>query len=147
MQYLSINSPFGPLTLFEEQESLIALEWGRAPMGDSSPLLTTAKDQLNAYFNGRLKKFTLPLNPSGTCFQRAVWALMREIPYGGARTYGDLAVTLGSAPRAVGGACGRNPIPIIIPCHRVVGVGGKMTGYSGAGGVETKRALLRLETE
>lgn len=146
MQYLSINSPLGPLTLFAEREALVALEWGRAPAGGSSPLLTAAKEQLNAYFDGRLKKFTLPLSPSGTRFQQAAWALIRAIPYGGARTYGDLAAALGSAPRAVGGACGRNPIPIIIPCHRVVGAGGKMTGYSGGGGVESKRALLRLET-
>lgn len=142
-----MNSPFGPLTLFEEEGRLVALEWGRTSANRSSPLLTMARDQLNAYFDGRLKTFTLPLKPSGTGFQHSVWALMREIPYGASRTYGDLAKALGSAPRAVGGACGRNPLPIIIPCHRVIGAGGKMTGYSGGGGIETKLALLRLEAD
>lgn len=146
MAHLSLNSPLGPLTLFEEQGSLIALEWARAPNGGSSDLLTEARDQLNAYFDGRLKRFDLPLKPSGTPFQRSVWALMSKVPYGRTRTYGDVALALESAPRAVGGACGRNPIPIIIPCHRIIGANGRMTGYSGAGGVDAKQALLSLES-
>ncbi|MBL6957405.1 MAG: methylated-DNA--[protein]-cysteine S-methyltransferase [Rhodospirillales bacterium] len=144
MAHLSLNSPLGPLTLFEEDGSLVVLEWGRAPDGPSSPLLKEAKAQLGAYFSGALLSFELPLAPYGTPFQQAVWAAMIRIPYGRVQTYGELAKKIGSAPRAVGGACGRNPIPIIVPCHRVVSGNGP-GGYSGAGGLDTKRILLRLE--
>jgi len=140
-----VNSPVGPLTLFEESGALVAIEWGRAPGSASSPLLGEARSQLDAYFAGRLRTFDLPLRPAGTPFQRAVWALMGDIPYGATRTYGDIARALGTAPRPVGGACGRNPIPIVIPCHRVTGAGGRLGGYSGGPGIAAKRALLRLE--
>lgn len=145
MAHLSLHSPLGPLTLFEEAGAIVALDWGRAPAGAATPLLARAKEQLDAYFTGRLKAFDLPLRPAGTPFQKAVWDLMRAIPYGATRSYGELARDLNSAPRAVGGACGRNPIPILIPCHRVLGAGGRLGGYSGGAGVDTKRALLRLE--
>jgi methylated-DNA-[protein]-cysteine S-methyltransferase len=145
MGYISMKSPVGPLTLFADAEALIAVEWGRAPEPAPTALLREAVAQLDAYFDGRLTRFELPLRLTGSPFQRAVWALMGDIPYGVTRTYGDLARTLDNAPRAVGGACGRNPVPIIVPCHRVLGAGGRMTGYSGGAGVETKQALLRLE--
>lgn len=145
MSHASLASPFGPLTVFEEAGAIVAIEWGRAGGGDRSSLLDQAAGQLAAYFDGRLKHFDLPLALRGTPFQREVWSRMRHIPYGQVRTYGELANEMGSAPRAVGGACGRNPIPIVVPCHRVVGRGGLLTGYSGGEGVETKRALLRLE--
>jgi len=145
MAHLSLHSPLGPLTLFEEAGAIVALDWGRAPAGAATPLLSVAREQLDAYFTGRLKAFDLPLRPAGTPFQKAVWDLMRAIPYGATRTYGELAHELKSAPRAVGGACGRNPIPILIPCHRVLGAAGRLGGYSGGAGVDTKRALLRLE--
>jgi len=145
MAYLSMHSPIGPLTLFEDAGAIVSIDWGRAPEPSETPLLAAARDQLNAYFDGRLRTFDLPLRPAGTPFQRAVWALMQRIPYGATRTYGDLAHALDTAPRAVGGACGRNPIPIIIPCHRVLGAGGSMTGYSGGAGIATKQALLSLE--
>ena len=142
-----MHSPVGGLTLFEEDGALIAVEWGRGPMPEdgASDLLRNAKRQLEEYFAGDRQVFELPLNPDGTEFQKAVWQCMIEIPYGEARTYGDLAHDLDSAPRAVGGACGRNPIPIIIPCHRVIGAGGKLTGFSGGEGVDTKKKLLGLE--
>ena len=145
MAHIRLNSPLGPLTVFEETGAVVALEWGRAAKGSETPLLAEARKQLDAYFDGRLTRFDLPLRPAGTAFQKSVWTLMAEIPHGAVRTYGDLAGDLGSGPRAVGGACGRNPIPIVIPCHRVVGGGGGMGGYSGLGGVDTKGALLRLE--
>ena len=145
MGQISMKSPVGPLTLFADDDALIALEWGGAPDPAPMPLLREAVAQLEAYFSGRLTSFDLPLRPSGTPFQMAVWAIMSDIPYGVTRAYGDLARALGSGPRAVGGACGRNPLPIIVPCHRVLGAGGRMTGYSGGAGVETKQALLRLE--
>ena len=145
MASLSINTPVGHLSLIENQDALVAVEWGAAANSDDSTLLLETKAQLNAYFDGRLTEFDLPLSPSGTAFQQQVWAEMRKIPYGKLRTYGDLAVAIGSSPRPVGGACGRNPIPIILPCHRVVGNDGEMAGYSGGRGVLTKQQLLRLE--
>jgi len=143
--YLSMNSPVGPLTLFEEAGDLTVLEWGRVPAANASPLLTEATRQLTAYFDGRLRDFDLPLAPAGTEFQQRVWRAMRAIPYGETETYGELARKLQSVARAVGGACGANPLPILIPCHRVTGAGGALTGYSAGQGVETKRNLLRLE--
>lgn len=140
-----MTSPLGPLTLFVDGDAIVALEWGRAGGGGSSPLLDEARNQLNAYFDGRLEVFDLPLAPVGTPFQQSVWGHLLTIPFAATRTYGDVARALTSAPRAIGGACGRNPIPIIIPCHRVVGQRGRMTGYSGSGGIATKEALLRLE--
>lgn len=145
MAHLSMNSPVGTLTLFEEGGALIAVEWGRAPDEAATPLLDEAKAQLDAYFDDKLRDFDLPLDLRGTAFETAVWLAMSEIPYGATRTYGDLAQDLSSAARAVGGACGRNPIPVVVPCHRVMGAGGRLTGYSGGAGVETKEALLRLE--
>ena len=147
MPHLNIHSPVGSLTLFEEYGALIAIEWGRGSNSNlgSTPLLTRAKVQLEEYFGGARKQFDLRLRPEGSVFQQAVWRCMTEIPHGEVRTYGDLAYNLNSAPRAVGGACGRNPIPIIIPCHRVVGAGGKLTGFSGGNGTDTKKMLLGLE--
>jgi len=146
MNFISMLSPTGPLTLFEDTGKIIAVEWGQAKGGIATPLLTETKKQLREYFARERKTFELPLNPIGTKFQKAVWQQMLKIPYGETKTYGDLATTLKSAARAVGGACGKNPIPIIIPCHRVMGANGKLTGFSGGAGVETKEALLRLET-
>jgi len=145
MPYLSVSGPLGPLTLFEEADALVALEFGRAPGGEETPLLATARGELEAFFDGALRRFSLPVNPKGTPFQRRAWAALRRIPYGETRTYGDIARELSSAPRAVGAACARNPLPIVIPCHRVLAADGRLGGYSGGEGLETKRALLRLE--
>ncbi len=145
MQYRTVKSPLGALTLFAENDALVALEFGQGPEGGESPLLKRAADQLGAYFKGELRRFDLPLRPAGTPFQQAVWRLMVEIPYGQTRSYGDLARDLGSAPRAVGGACGKNPIPIIIPCHRILAANRRLGGFSGGSGTDTKTALLRLE--
>lgn len=143
--YVSLATPLGFLTVFEAADAVVAVEWGRTGKARPSPLLMEAKRQLDAYFDRRLKRFELPLAPAGSRFQRAVWDCMRAIPYGEARTYGELAKSLASVARAVGGACGRNPVPIIIPCHRVVGQGGRLGGYSGGDGLATKRALLAFE--
>ncbi len=145
MTHLSVHSPVGALTVFEDAGSIVVLEWGRALGGDTTPLLDETKRQLDAYFTGRLTKFDLPLHPQGTPFQEDLWGRLSDIPYGQVLTYGALANHMGSAARAVGGACGRNPIPIIIPCHRVVAAGGRLGGFSGGTGLDTKRALLRLE--
>jgi methylated-DNA-[protein]-cysteine S-methyltransferase len=145
MAHLSLHSPLGALTVFEDAGAIVVLEWGRAPAAETSPLLDEAKRQLDSYFGGRLRVFDLPLQPRGTPFQEDLWRLLAKIPYGTVLTYGALATRLKSAPRAVGGACGKNPIPILIPCHRVLAAGGFLGGYSGGTGIETKRALLRHE--
>ncbi|MFN4283635.1 MAG: methylated-DNA--[protein]-cysteine S-methyltransferase [Alphaproteobacteria bacterium] len=140
-----IESPIGTLTLTERAGALVSLDWGKHGTQSPTPLLRRAAEQLAAYFAGRLTAFDLPLDPPGTDFQKRVWRRMAEIPYGELMTYGALAKATRSSARAVGGACGRNPIPIILPCHRVLAADGSLTGYSGAGGVETKRILLKLE--
>jgi methylated-DNA-[protein]-cysteine S-methyltransferase len=144
MPSLSVSSPVGDLLLEEDGEALVAVHWGRGAADNGSGLLIEAARQIDAYFAGKLKDFDLPLRPAGTAFERGVWAAMQDIPYGETCSYGDLAATAHSAPRAVGRACGRNPIPIVIPCHRVLGKGW-MGGYSGQGGLKTKEALLALE--
>jgi methylated-DNA-[protein]-cysteine S-methyltransferase len=140
-----INSPLGSLTVSEQDGAIVALDWRTERPTAATPLLRRAAVQLAEYFAGQRRAFDLPLAPAGTAFQQAVWRRMAKIPYGRVMTYGDLAHAVGSAPRAVGGACGRNPIAIVIPCHRVVGGSGALTGYSGAGGVNTKQFLLELE--
>lgn len=146
MPHLTFVSPVGNLTLFEDGNALIALEWGKTPGSQTTPLLRRAKSQIDDYFVGALSAFDLPLEPAGTDFQKAVWRQMQLIPLGETKSYGDIAKALGSAARAVGGACGKNPLPIIIPCHRIVGAGGRLGGFSGGEGIPTKQALLRLES-
>ncbi|WP_439579149.1 methylated-DNA--[protein]-cysteine S-methyltransferase, partial [Elioraea sp.] len=134
------------LTLSEQDGAIVALDWGRGRDQSPTPLLTRAAAALHAYFDGAPDPFAdLPLNPAGTTFQRRVWAAMQAIPRGRTRRYGDLARDLHSSARAVGTACGANPIPIIIPCHRVTGANGSLGGYSGGEGPTTKRYLLGLE--
>lgn len=145
MPSLSILSPVGQLTVEETNDAIVAIRWGNEPAGNGSPLLAEAARQLAAYFAGRLTRFDLPLAEAGTAFDRRVRAAMRAIPYGETRTYGELAHATDSGPRAIGGACGRNPIPIIVPCHRVLARGG-LGGYSGGAGLPTKQWLLGLES-
>lgn len=147
MPQISINSPVGALTIFEFDGKIVALDWGFVDEMETSPVLEEAKRQLNAYFAGTLDHFDLPLAPDGTDFQKAVWDAMGKIPKGQTATYKELAAAAGSpkAFQSVGTACGLNPIPIIIPCHRVLASGDKPGGYSGQGGLETKRDLLRIE--
>jgi len=144
MPSLSLPSPIGQLTIEEEDGALVAIGWGNGAAGNGSPLLAEAARQLAAYFAGELRQFDLPLRPRGSPFETRVWAAMQAIPYGETRCYGDLAGALRSAPRAVGRACGKNPIPIVIPCHRVLAKAG-LGGYSGTGGLATKQRLLALE--
>jgi methylated-DNA-[protein]-cysteine S-methyltransferase len=145
MAHDSFSTPFGPLTVFDEEDTIVAIEFGRAPDGEPTPLLKEARRQLNAYFDGRLKAFDLPLAAQGSDFQQSVWKNLSRIEYGNVRTYGEVATAIGSAARAIGGACARNPIVIVVPCHRVVGANSRLTGFSADGGIDTKRALLRLE--
>ena len=139
-----MHAPIGDLTISAGDNIIVSLDWGWAQEQNTNTLLQDAKSQLNGYFDGLRKNFDLPLEPQGTNFQQRVWSMMEQIPYGKTITYGEIAKDLGSSARAVGMACGANPIPVIIPCHRVVAAN-DMGGYSGDGGVETKRALLHLE--
>lgn len=143
MLCLTIPTQFGPLTVFEEDGAIVRLDW-EGEGSDDTPLLRAAGEQLRSYDAGDLQTFDLPLRVAGPDFQRNVCAQMAAIPFGDTVTYGDIAKTLGAPAQAVGSACGGNPIPVIIPCHRVMGAKG-LTGFSGKGGVETKVALLRHE--
>ena len=142
----TIESPVGPLTITAEDGAITAIDFGgEGGPGPNGGVLAEAARQLTAYFAGERRTFDLPLAPQGTPFRLRVWAAMQVIPYGQTRSYGDLARDLDSAPRAIGGACGANPIPLVIPCHRVVGAGGALGGFSGGAGCDTKRQLLALE--
>ena len=143
--HITVKSPLGPLTVFERSGKIIALDYGRAGRDSPTPLLRAAAQQLEAYFSGALKVFDLPLAPAGTTFQQSVWKGMLRIPYGRTCSYADMARELDSGPRAIGGACARNPLPVIIPCHRVLASGQRIGGYGSPGGLETKRFLLQLE--
>jgi methylated-DNA-[protein]-cysteine S-methyltransferase len=153
-----MSSPIGDLRIIERDGAISAIDFspfrqpadGR-PLGerdDDHPLLVEAVRQLTAYFARDLKEFDLPLDPLGSDFQRRVWDQLGDIGYGDTASYGQVAGRLGmtnAASRAVGLANGRNPIPIVIPCHRVIGANGTLTGY--AGGLERKQVLLELEQD
>ncbi len=141
---MSLDTPIGPLTVDAENGNITAVRWVDDPSGEVTPELQAACDQLRAYFDGTRDSFDLPLHVNGSDLQRAVCKAMRAIPLGETRTYGDLAADLGVPAQAIGSACGGNPIPVIIPCHRVLGAA-SLGGFSGMGGVETKVWLLRHE--
>ncbi|MEU8030595.1 methylated-DNA--[protein]-cysteine S-methyltransferase [Streptomyces sp. NPDC049099] len=151
-----IDSPYGPLTLVADADGALCglymngqrhrpAEENFGPRDDTPAVFAEAGEQLAAYFAGELTEFTVELALGGTPFQRSVWAQLTRIPYGETRTYGELADALGSpgASRAVGLANGRNPVGIIVPCHRVIGSDGSLTGYGG--GLDRKRRLLDFE--
>lgn len=161
MRYTTtISTPLGPMLAATEENKLVGLwfegqehfpvgreGWSSEP---DNPFWGPLKEQLTAYFNGRLRDFTIKLAPQGTAFRQEVWSLLRTIPVGTTSTYGTLAQRLcrsrlSASARAIGGAIGRNPISIIIPCHRVIGANGALTGY--AGGLERKRRLLQMERQ
>jgi methylated-DNA-[protein]-cysteine S-methyltransferase len=139
----SLDTPIGRLTVTAEDGAVVALEWG-GDFRDEEALLIEVERQLAAYFAGEVRAFDLPLAPAGSAHERAVFDVMIAIPYGTTLTYGEVAARTGSVARAVGQACGANPIPVIIPCHRVLAANG-LGGYSGRGGGETKRRLLAHE--
>ncbi|MEU5362023.1 methylated-DNA--[protein]-cysteine S-methyltransferase [Streptomyces sp. NPDC005925] len=152
-QHTVVDSPYGPLTLVAEEGTLCGLYMvaqrhrpAEETFGvrDETPFAET-REQLEDFFEGERKEFTLGLRLNGTPFQRRVWDELRRIPYGETRTYGELAELLGTpkASRAVGLANGRNPIGVIVPCHRVIGATGSLTGYGG--GLDRKRRLLDFE--
>ena len=140
----AVDSEFGRLGIVEEDGRIVRLLWAAEDAGTRTPVLDEAVRQLGAYLAGDLDQFDLPLAPAGSEFQQSVYQAMLAIPKGSTRSYGDIAKELGVPPQPVGQACGSNPIPVIIPCHRVVG-GAGLGGFSGSGGVETKIKLLRFE--
>jgi methylated-DNA-[protein]-cysteine S-methyltransferase len=146
-----IDSPFGKLRITATKRAVTRLIWIDEPETPADrakpghPLLAQAVLQLEEYFAGTRRDFELPLDPPGGAFQQSVCRAMLEIPFGQTRTYGDLARQLGVAPQPIGQGCGGNPIPILIPCHRVMAADGKLGGFSGGRGPETKLALLRHE--
>ena len=145
MEQAVIFTSMGPLTLFAQENCLAALVFGDYGGYDDLPLFRETERQLGEYFAGRRRHFDLPLCPAGTDFQRRVWRALADIPYGTAISYRELARRVGSPKgyRAVGQANGKNPLPIILPCHRVIGADGALGGYSG--GLDRKRFLLDLE--
>ena len=141
---ISIKTPVGILRV-EGEKAITRVEWGESQVSSPNKLLLDAQSQILDYFNGDLRYFKLPFLPSGTPFQIYVWHNLTKIPYAQTLTYGKLAQRLKTSPRAIGGACRSNPIPLIIPCHRIIGQNGNLTGFSGGEGVRTKEALLLLE--
>jgi methylated-DNA-[protein]-cysteine S-methyltransferase len=140
-----LHSPIGDLTVSEEDGAIVALDWGWGSADQAeTPLLRRACAQLHAYFDGDLTEFDLPLAPAGTAYRRRVWQALCDIPYGETRSYAAIAAAAGGSARSVGQANGCNPIPIVIPCHRVVAAS-HLGGYSGGEGLATKRYLLALE--
>jgi methylated-DNA-[protein]-cysteine S-methyltransferase len=140
----SLDTPIGRLTVIERDGRIAALSWRGPPRRDRTPLLDDAMTQLRTYFSGGRKPFHLPLEPAATAEAQAARDAMIAIPFGVTATYGELAAQTGSSARAFGQSCGANPLPIIVPCHRVVGAGG-FGHYSGGDGPATKHWLLAHE--
>ena len=171
MPQLSLHTPLGDLTVSEEDGAIVAVDWGWGRDQDQTAILVEARSQLQAYFDGRLTRFDLALAPTGSDYRRRVWAALCDIPSGQTRTYAEIARVAGGAARSVGQANGANPIPVFIPCHRVVAArgangrwaaggangrwaaggtndrweAGGIGGYSAGDGPTTKRFLLQLE--
>lgn len=145
MPQLSLHTPVGDVTVAEEDGAIVSIDWGWGGDQVQTPVLRRARDQLHAYFDGTLKTFDLPLAPPGTLYRRRVWQALCDIPYGETRSYQQIAAVAGGSARSVGQANGSNPIPLVIPCHRVV-ASNHLGGYSGGDGLPTKRWLLALES-
>ena len=148
---LQVASPLGMLQLISKADFLVELNWEGAhkalsnTTGSQPAILTTAADELSQFFSGHRHDFSVPVKPTGTAFQLSVWRELQTIKWGATYSYRDIAKRLGkpTGSRAVGGAVGRNPIPIFIPCHRIVGANGSLTGFSG--GLQNKKKLLECE--
>lgn len=144
MGVVGLSTPIGPMHVRSADRCITSVDWAATETEDSTPELEEARRQLIAYFDGKLTDFDLPLLVDASPFQRAVCDRIAAIPYGETRTYGEIARDLGVPAQAVGSGCGGNPIPVIIPCHRVLGASG-LGGFSARGGVETKVWMLRHE--
>ena len=147
---MQIQTAIGTLLVASGGDAITRITWladrnAALPNEAPTPLLAEAARQLTAYAEGKLQTFDLPVKACGSAHEQAVWEQMRLIPYGETKTYGELATAISSSPRAVGRACGANPVPVVVPCHRVMGQSGKLTGFSGGDGIATKAMLLDLE--
>ena len=151
MPQLSLHTPIGPITVSAEQEVIVALDWGWGRDQEPTPVLTEAKSWLQDYFDRQIRPMTLPLDPFGTAYRRRVWSVIAGIAPGETWSYARVAEAAGGVARSIGAAMAHNPIPILIPCHRVVGSTAQgrfvIGGYSGGEGPETKRFLLDLEAQ
>jgi len=136
-----LKTPIGTISIVGHNGFSSSLVWGESDKAH----VTAAENQLQDYFNKNIQQFDLNIELEGTDYQKKVWDEVAKIPYGCTKTYSEIAAVIGSGPRAVGNAVGANPLPIIIPCHRVVGKNGHFGGYSGKGGIQTKQFLLELE--
>lgn len=145
MNTLFFETPLGVMCAVEKDGALVSLRFAEGAGGYETPLLQQTKTQVLEYLDGKRREFDIPLRPRGTDFQMRVWKALESIPYGQTRTYSQIAEAVGSprACRAVGSACNRNPIAIIVPCHRVIGASGMLVGYEY--GLDTKKYLLSLE--
>jgi methylated-DNA-[protein]-cysteine S-methyltransferase len=144
----SVDTPIGPITLIAQGEKIVRVELGKKARAEgSSKVLTEAKNQLSAYFSGKLERFTVPIEAVGTEFQKSVWKEIAKIGFGRKLSYGEIAAKIGNpaASRAVGAAVGSNPTPLLVGCHRVLGSTGKITGFTGGKGIKTKAWLLDHE--
>ena len=144
----SVESPIGPITLIAQGDKIVRVELGKKARAEgSSKVLTEAKKQLDAYFSGKLERFSVPIDAVGTEFQKSVWKEIAKIGFGRQISYGEIAAKIGkpAASRAVGAAVGSNPTPLLVGCHRVLGSTGKITGFTGAKGIKTKAWLLNHE--
>ncbi|MDG2285959.1 MAG: methylated-DNA--[protein]-cysteine S-methyltransferase [Alphaproteobacteria bacterium] len=150
MGTLNTTTPVGVLALWSNGEAIIKVSWQEndtdAIIDDPDPVFREAAREIAAYFDGSLRNFSVATSFQGSSLQTGVWNAMTKIPFGSVLTYGDVARIVGSEPQAVGPACGQNPIPVIVPCHRIVGATGKLVGFSGGKGIETKAYLLDHES-
>lgn len=150
MPTLTTTTPTGDLRITSNGDAVSHVTWIDPRDQDISDhpdaLCEQAVEEIRSYFANTLKIFTVPISLSGSPLQLAVWGEMLKLPFGSVATYGDLAHAIGSEPQAVGTACGQNPIPVIVPCHRIVGAGGRLVGFSGGQGIATKSYLLDHES-
>lgn len=145
MEYTTVQTPVGPLWVNVNAGSVTSLGWAKPVGGTPANAQFGVVDELKDYFNKTLQHFDSKVKLNGTPFQQKVWNAIAKIPYGQVATYADIARRIGSHPRAVARACGQNPVPLIVPCHRVVASDGKLCGYSGGQGIATKITLLQME--
>lgn len=139
-----LQTPVGPVSVWEENDAVVKVGWSPVTAGEGSSTLDKALEEIEQYFASELQEFTVSLSLQGTDFQKSFLQALVDIPFGETRTYGDISKQLGVSAQAIGQACGANPVPILIPCHRVLGADG-LGGYSGEGGIETKVRLLKHE--
>ena len=147
MNILSFNCSLGWITLFEENNSITSIKFGKNKNKGKNPVLTKLKKQIIEFSKGKRKKFTVKLHIEGSVLQKKIWNKLRNVSYGTTKTYGDIAKELGTSPRYVGNVCGQNNHLLVIPCHRIVRSDGTLGGFSGLGGLKLKNKILKLEQD